>query len=167
MSGANLGNNLAPPTLSNLAQPSLSNLAQPTLSNLAPSTLSNLAQPSLTNLSSLVQPPSNLNQSTGLSSSTDIFEELASQASFSTSQPENPVQVDLPTDSNSLLQGSSATSLLPPHSSLLQPPPFLLQPDASIWEEGVLLESTYEEKLEPFHNESKGVLESSYEEETM
>ena len=29
------------------------------------------------------------------------------------------------------------------------------------------MESTYEEKLEPFHNESKGVLESSYEEETM
>ena len=130
MSGANLGSSLVQPTLPNLAQPAL------------------------TNLSSLTQPAPNLNQATALSSSTDIFEELASQSSFSTSQPENP------TDSNSLLQGSV---LLPPHSSLLQPPPFLLQPDASMWEGGVLLESTYEEKLEPFHNESKGMLEPSYE----
>ena len=33
-----------------------------------------------------------------------------------------------------------------------------------MWEGGLLLESTYEEKLEPFLNESKGVLETSYEE---
>ena len=33
-----------------------------------------------------------------------------------------------------------------------------------MWEGGVLLESTYEEKLEPFQNESKAVLETSYEE---
>ena len=143
------------------------NLAQPNLTN-----LSNFSQP--TNLSSSLaaQPAPNLNltQAAALSSSTDIFQELASQSSFSTSDnPQNPLQ--LPTVSNSLLQGqgsllpaSLASPLLPPHSSLLHPPPFLLQPDASMWEGGGLLESAYEEKLEPFQNESKGSLETSYEE---
>ena len=34
-----------------------------------------------------------------------------------------------------------------------------------MWEGGgLLLESSYEEKVEPFNNESKGALETSYEE---
>ena len=123
------------------------------------STPTNQPQPTLTNLAQQPAPDLNIAQSTAFNSSTDIFQELASESSFSTSDPENPLQ--LPTVSNSLLQGSSSSPLLPPHSSLLQPPPFLLQPDSSMWEGGGLLGSTYQDKLEPFHNETK-VIEPSY-----
>merc|ERR1719234_1501953 len=119
------GTNLAQPTLTNISNNLTgTNLAQPTLTN-----LSNFTQP--TNLAAQPAPSLNLTQSTALSSSTDIFQELASQSSFSTSDnPQNPLL--LPTVSNSLLQGQGSLLQGSSASPLLPPPPFLLQPDASM-----------------------------------